>query len=89
MTRKDLRSTLKKIGGYLFFNTFVQIPAIWKRRVKQKPKPLYRFRFCLAEKQGFVGTKCRNSGTSMLAYKSEAPAWRRQGSVPYCYGTGA
>ena len=33
--------------------------------------------------QGFVGTKCRNSGTSMLAYMSEAPAWRRQGSVPY------
>ena len=26
--------------------------------------------------QGFVGTKCRNSGTSMLAYVSEAPAWR-------------
>ena len=33
--------------------------------------------------QGFVGTKCRNSGTGMLAYKSEAPAWRWQGSVPY------
>ena len=26
--------------------------------------------------QGFVGTKCRNSGTSMLAYVSKAPAWR-------------
>lgn len=26
--------------------------------------------------QGFVGTKCRNSGTSMLAYVSGAPAWR-------------
>ena len=26
--------------------------------------------------QGFVGTKCRNSGTRMLAYVSEAPAWR-------------
>ena len=26
--------------------------------------------------QGFVGTKCRNSGTSMLACVSEAPAWR-------------
>ena len=25
----------------------------------------------------------------MLAYVSEAPAWRWQGSVPYCYGTGA
>ena len=33
--------------------------------------------------KGFVGTKCRNSGTSMLAYVSEAPAWRWQGSVPY------
>ena len=33
--------------------------------------------------QGFVGTKCRNSGTSMLACVSEAPAWRWQGSVPY------
>ena len=53
MSCSMLRSTLKKIGGYLFFNTFVQIPAIWKRHVKQKPKPLYRFRFCLAEKQGF------------------------------------
>ena len=33
--------------------------------------------------QGFVGTKCRNSGTSMLACVSGAPAWRWQGSVPY------